>query len=189
MVAAVDNQYVDNKKEDYIAFKNQTIFSLLTHFRTWFKISNKKKIDIKAHFHAPWRYTLDTHASTFGHQLDRRQANCVKLGVVATDEKKVTYCIANMYASELFETKTMEDWKDAPDQTWATTLALFTTEYRKIQQALERASKRKDYDSAAALCDSTTRPTNMRLGTLRSTSVPETADPTYISMLEYAAAL
>ena len=189
MVSAVDGQYVDDKKEDYIAFKNQTILSLLTHLRTWFKISNKEKIDIKARFHAPWSDTPDAHASTFGRQLDRRQADCVELGVVATDEDKVIHFIDNMYASELFETKTMEDWEDATDQTWTTTLALFTAEYGKIQRSLERTSKRKDYDSAAALRDSTTRPTTMSLGTPPNTSVPETTSPAYVAMSEYAAAL
>ena len=83
----------------------------------------------------------------------------------------------------------MKDWEDSLDQSWATTLALFTTEYGKIQRALERASQRKDYDSAAALCDSTTCPTNMSLGTPQSTSVPETAVPVSIAMSEYVTAL
>ena len=69
------------------------------------------------------------------------------------------------------------------------TLALFTTEYGKIQRALERASQRKDYESTVVLRDSATHPSTMNLGTPRSSFAPETTVPAYVAMSEYATAL
>ena len=120
------------------------VFTYAQHsspLHTWFKTSNNETIDIKAQLHAPWSNTPDAHVSIFGHQLDQRQADCVELGVVTTGEDKVTHFITNMYASEFLETKTMEDWEDLTDQLSATSLTLFTAEYRKIQRALECASQ------------------------------------------------
>ena len=69
------------------------------------------------------------------------------------------------------------------------TLALFTGEYGKIQLALERASQQKEYDSTTALQDSTTHPSAMSCRTPRGASIPGTADPAYVSVSKYAAAL
>ena len=67
-----------------------------------------------------------------------------------------------MYAGDLFETKITEDWEDAADQTWATTLVLFTNEYGKFQRLLERAAQQKGYKSNYALLE-TPRTINLKL--------------------------
>ena len=41
IVAAVDDQYVEELSEDYIGFKNHTIATMFTHLLTWFVITNK----------------------------------------------------------------------------------------------------------------------------------------------------
>ena len=71
IVAAVENQYVEELSEDYIGYKNQTITAMITHLQTWFVITNKEKLDIKVLFYAPWSETPNTHITTFAQQLNR----------------------------------------------------------------------------------------------------------------------
>ena len=65
IVAAVDEQYVEELSEDYIGYKNQTIATMITHLQTWFVITDKEKLDMKALFYAPWSETPNTHLTTF----------------------------------------------------------------------------------------------------------------------------
>ena len=60
IVTAVDTQYVEELKEDYVGYKNQTIKKMFTHLRTWHIINTKEKLAIKAHFLTPW-------SDTWGH--------------------------------------------------------------------------------------------------------------------------
>ena len=50
IVAAIDTQYVEELKEEYIGYKNQTIKTLVTQLSTWYVITTKEKQYIKAHF-------------------------------------------------------------------------------------------------------------------------------------------
>ena len=40
IVAAIVEQYIDELKEDYIGYNNQTIKNILRQIRTWFVITN-----------------------------------------------------------------------------------------------------------------------------------------------------
>ena len=88
IVAAVDAQYVEELKEDYVGYKNHTIKKLVTHLSTWYVITIKEKLDIKAHFFAPWSDTPEAYVTKFGRQLDRRQVECEDRGVTVTNDDK-----------------------------------------------------------------------------------------------------
>ena len=88
IVAVVDDQYVEELSEDYIGYKNQTIATMITHLQTWFVITNKEKLNMKALFYALWIDTPNTHITTFARQLDWRQVECAKNMVTVTDSKK-----------------------------------------------------------------------------------------------------
>ena len=53
IVAAVDDQFVEELSEDYIGYNNQTIAIMITHLQTGFVITNKEKLNMKARFYAP----------------------------------------------------------------------------------------------------------------------------------------
>ena len=53
IVAAVDDQYVEELSEYYIGYKSQTVATMITHLQTWFVITNKEKLNVKALFYAP----------------------------------------------------------------------------------------------------------------------------------------
>ena len=42
---------------------------MITHLQTWFIITNKEKLDMKALFYSPWSETPNTHITTFARQL------------------------------------------------------------------------------------------------------------------------
>ena len=110
IVFAVEKQYIDKLKEEYISYNNQTIKSMLLQLRTWFVITNSEKVAIKAHFHTPWSNTPNSHITTFARQLDRHQIKCSNDGVTITDNDKVVYFIQEMYVCGLFKARFLDDW-------------------------------------------------------------------------------
>ena len=54
IVAAVDTQYVEELKEEYVGYKYQKIKTIVTQLRTWYVITTKENLAIKSHFLAPW---------------------------------------------------------------------------------------------------------------------------------------
>ena len=63
---------------------------------------------MKDGFLAPWNNTTNANASTFSRQLDCCQADCAELGVVVSDDDKVTHFISKMYVCSLFGMKIMD---------------------------------------------------------------------------------
>ena len=72
IVIAVKNQYVKELSEDYIGYKNQTIAAMVKQLQTWYVITNKEKLNVKALFQYPWSYTPNYHITTLSRQLKRR---------------------------------------------------------------------------------------------------------------------
>jgi hypothetical protein len=153
IVEAVDAQYVEQLEAEYVGYTGVTIFSMLKHLRTWYKVTNAQQLAGKTRFAAPWSETPNAHVTTYARQLDRRQVECGELNVTITDDDKILQFIGEMFASELFDRKFLDDWEDAETQGWKDTVAHFADEYGKISRARERAAERSggDYSSAAAL--------------------------------------
>ena len=83
---------------------------MITHLQTWFVITNKEKLDVKALFYAPWSETPNTHITTFARQLDRRQVEYATNQVTITYSDKVDHFVAQMYLCDIFESKFLNDW-------------------------------------------------------------------------------
>ena len=84
IVVAADTKYVEQLEEDYVGYKNQNIRTMAEKLQTWYVITTKEKLAIKAHLLKPWSNTPDTHITTFARQLDMRQAKCKDHGVTVT---------------------------------------------------------------------------------------------------------
>lgn len=181
---AVDEQYVAALKQDYVGFTGVTITQMLAHLRTWYKITSGQKLAIKARFQAPWNETPDAHVTTYARQLDRRQAECLELDVVITDDDKILHFVGQMIDSDVFDRKFTDDWEDDAAVGWRATTQHFADEFDKIGRARARAAERAggDYSSAAAL----TQPPPAR-----PAPAPPAPDPSaaYSAMSDYAAAL
>ena len=93
IAAAVDVQYIDKLREEYVGYKNATIKTMIKQLRSWFVITNSEKIAIKAAFLAPWADTPNAHFTTFARQLNCRQIECHNHGVVITDNDKVVHFV------------------------------------------------------------------------------------------------
>ena len=109
IVATADEQYIDEIKEDNVRYNNHTIKTMLRQLRTWFVITRSKQVAIKAHFHAPYSDTPNSHITTFARPLDRRQIKCSNHGVSITDNNKVVHFIQEMYVCGLFEARFLDD--------------------------------------------------------------------------------
>uniref|UniRef100_A0A7S4K100 Uncharacterized protein n=1 Tax=Odontella aurita TaxID=265563 RepID=A0A7S4K100_9STRA len=134
VVAAVDTQYKDQLKRPYLWHRGLTLFRLLEHLRTWYKVLHHEKVATKSRFMAPWSKTPEAHVKTFGTQLDERQIECGDLGVTVSTEDKVLHFVQQMYDSDLFAQKFMDDWEDSPAANWADTVTHFATDFDKIER-------------------------------------------------------
>ena len=76
IITYVNEQCVEQLEEDYIAYKNQDIQTMVDQLQTWYVITTKENLAIKAHFLKPWGDTPDAHITTFALQLDRLQVKC-----------------------------------------------------------------------------------------------------------------
>eukprot|EP00584_Thalassiosira_punctigera_P003639 CAMPEP_0172533752 /NCGR_PEP_ID=MMETSP1067-20121228/6340_1 /TAXON_ID=265564 ORGANISM="Thalassiosira punctigera, Strain Tpunct2005C2" /NCGR_SAMPLE_ID=MMETSP1067 /ASSEMBLY_ACC=CAM_ASM_000444 /LENGTH=437 /DNA_ID=CAMNT_0013318427 /DNA_START=299 /DNA_END=1609 /DNA_ORIENTATION=- len=175
IVKAVEEQYVQQLKQDYIGFTRVSIFSVLEHLRLWYTITNEQKIAIKKQFFAPWSETPDVHVKTYRAQLDRRQIECGNLDVTISDNNKVLHFVGEMENSGLFTCKFLDKMEDSGAVDWVTTVKNWSKEFDKIGRGRERAAERKreGYSSAAAV---TQQPAPSNNGTV-------------VAILEYAAAL
>ena len=132
---AVDEQYVAALKKDYVGFAGVTIYAMIKHLRTWYKITNAQKLEIKARFETPWTETPEAHVSTYARQLDRRQAECLELEVAISDDDKILHFVGQMINSDVFDRKFIDDWEDQEGVDWDATRAAFADEYDKIGRA------------------------------------------------------
>ena len=186
IVAAVDDQYLDQLSEEYVGYRNATIKTMIAHLRSWFVITNAEKIAIKAAFLAPWADTPNAHVTTFARQLDRRQIECHDHGVSITNAEKVVHFIEQMYTCGLFEARFLDDWEESLDKSWAFTLPLFVNQFNKERRTLERANNNKNFASANVFRER--HSTGGHAPTFAPTA-PTTTTADYNAAMEYAAAM
>ena len=140
IAAAVDEQYIDELREEYVGYKNASIKTMIKQLQSWFVITNSERIAIKASFLVPWADTPNAHVTTFARQLNRRQIECDDHGVIITDDEKVVHFVQEMYACGLFEARFLNNWEENSDKSWTVTLPLFTNQFNKERRNLERAN-------------------------------------------------
>ena len=185
IVSVIDEQYLEEKKKEYVGYNDETIHSLLEHIRTWAIVTNKEKIEAKAHFQAPWSDSPDQHITAFARQLDKRQRDCLRIKAPVSDSDKVDHFVSSMYTSNLFEAKFLKEWEASLDQSWEVTRDSFTKEYGVVTRATNREAQRSGYESADALRERRPPPSIPP----PSVTPTSTAPTEYDALSEYAAAL
>ena len=184
IVAAVDAQYVEELKEECVGYNNQTIKTLVTQLSTWYVITTKEILDIKAHFLAPWSNNPEAHFTTFTRQLDRQQVECEYHGVTITNDDKVDHFLVQMFACGLFQAKFLDYWEETSDKSWGATHPHFTQQFNKERRKLEGEKSQKNYESSAVF---------HKASHLHTLDIPQggaTSTTTYIiftSSMDYAA--
>ena len=148
IVVAVEKQYIDELKDDYVGYNNQTIKTMVLQLRTWFVITKIENVSIKAHFHALWSDTPNSHITTFARQIDRRQIECSNHGFTITDDDKFVHFIQKMYVCGLFEARFLDDWGKKTTKTWKVTLPLLTTKLNKERRTLEHQHRANTFESS-----------------------------------------
>ena len=116
---------------------------MVEQLQTWYIITTKEKLAIKAHLLEPWSDTSDAHITTFACQLDMRQVECEDHGVTVTEAKKVDHFVAQMYSCDLFEAKLLGDWEERDHKSWGATQPHFTKQYAKERRKLECNKSKK----------------------------------------------
>ena len=98
---------------------------MVKQLQTWYVITNKEKLDVKALFHKPWSDTPNSQIKTYTRQLERRQVNGQDSNVIISESDKVNHFVSQMYLSEIFEYIFLDDWEDGSNKGWASTKKLF----------------------------------------------------------------
>ena len=89
---------------------------MVTHICTWYVITTKDKLAIKAHFLAPWSDTPEVNVTTFARQLYHLQVQCKDHGILVTNYDKADRFIAEMYACGLSEDKLLDDREETAEK-------------------------------------------------------------------------
>ncbi len=76
VVASTNPQYTDQLNRLYLGHRGQTVFQVLEHLRTWYKVSHHEKLVAEERFMAPWNETPEAYVTTFGTQLKECQIEC-----------------------------------------------------------------------------------------------------------------
>ena len=140
---------MEELKEDYVGYKNQTIKTITDQLQTWYVITTKERIAIKTHFFEPWSDTPGAHVTTFARQLDRSQVECKDHGVTVTEADKVDHFVSQMYGCNLSEAKFLDDWEERNNKSWGATQPHFMNQYAKEYLKMERENSHKNYESSA----------------------------------------
>ena len=106
---------------------------------------------MKALFHNPWSNTPNSRVTTFARQLKLRQAKCKGNLVIITNADKVDHFVAQMYLSDIFESKFLDDWEDGTDKDWVSTKKYLVTQCNKEQRKINLTSTCTPYDSSDVL--------------------------------------
>ena len=159
---------------------------MFTQLSTWYVITTKEKLAIKAHFLAPWSNTLEAHVTTFARQLDMRQVECKDYVGTVTNNNKVDHFVAQMYACDLFEEKLLDNWEETADKLWGATHPQFTHKFKKERRNLEINNPQKHYERSAIFCET---PHLHTLKTPQEGTTATTTDSIFTSAMGYAAAL
>jgi hypothetical protein len=132
IIEAVDPQYIEELKMDYVGYGNETAKTMLHHIKsTWCKITTREKGIAQQRLREPWNLIDDI--TSFERALDKSQAVCLELEVPVNDSDKVQIYVENMYVSDMFDEKEMVEWeeKEEANKDWAAAKTYFGTLYKK----------------------------------------------------------
>ena len=102
IIDAVDPQYIEELKEDYVGYANDTAKTMLAHIKsTWCKITNHETGGAQRALREPWNLVEDITA--YKRSLKKNQMNFFDLGVPINDSDKVQIYMENMYVWTLSE--------------------------------------------------------------------------------------
>ena len=111
IIAAVDPQYIEELKKDYVGYANDTAKTMLAHIKdTWCKITTREKGVAQRALREPWNLVEDITA--YERTLDRNQITCLDLSVPINTSDKVQIYVKNMYMSDMFEERKMTEWEE-----------------------------------------------------------------------------
>ena len=156
IINAVDPQYIEELKQDYVGYANETAKTMLSHIKnTWCKITTREKGVAQRALREPWNLVEDITA--YERALDKNQITCLELGVPINDSDKVQIYIENMYACDMFDEKEMTEWEDEPEanKTWALAKTYFGTLYKKRKKYhSDMKARGAGFESANSLAQS-----------------------------------
>ena len=88
IINAVDPQYIEELKQDYVGYANEIAKTMLSHIKnTWCKITTRKKGVAQRALREPWNLVEDITA--YERALDKNQITCLELGDPINDSDKV----------------------------------------------------------------------------------------------------
>jgi hypothetical protein len=128
IIDIIKEQYVEELREEYFGYANNTIKGVLHHLRTnWCKIMTRECTDTTEACYQAWVPNM-THIITFGRQLTKQQKKCKVINVIISNKAKTLHFVGQMYKSVYFTEEQMTKYEILLDtnKVWDKTLAHFT---------------------------------------------------------------
>ena len=101
LIKAVDEQYIEELKKDYIGYANKTTKTILAHIKiTWCKVTTQEKQKAKAQIRDPWDQVM--HIKSYARRLDKDQTTIREVGVGCGNPEKTQIFVEQMYKCDMF---------------------------------------------------------------------------------------
>ena len=115
LIKAVDEQYIEELKQDYIGYADETTKTLLAHIKTtWCKVTTQEKQKAKAQIQEPWDQVM--HIKSYARRLDKDQTTIREVGVRCGNPEKTQIFVEQMHECNMFTEKEMIEWEENPEE-------------------------------------------------------------------------
>ena len=151
IVTNVEEQYIKPLHNKYMGYNKRSILEMIAQLGTWFTITNTENMKMRTYFESPWSDTPNSHVKTFATQLDKRHLECADFTVTISNVVKTIFFVRQMDLSGLYENEFLEDYDESDDQSWETTVEVFTKKYDREIWRTKKVMGKKYHKSASAL--------------------------------------
>ena len=104
IIENVEDEYINELKEEYIGYETETTETLLAHIKQeWVKSTTHKRTKVLATYHSPWDQV--TNITTYERALTKEQGKCVDLGTLCNSSGNLQTYVKQMYATAFFKEK------------------------------------------------------------------------------------
>ena len=153
LVAAVEEQYVVELRQDYVGYKNRSPRAIIEHLgTTWVKITNSDKVAAKEAFVFDWADTPDMHVREYARQLEKVQRRLQGMKIPCDNDAMVIQYVDQMSKSGIFKESELLEWNNTETlQAWDATTKFFAEIWIDRMAYRRQQGDERPFDSAAAL--------------------------------------
>ena len=148
MVESIDIKFIEELKNEYTGFVNETPKTLFTHMeKEYCESTIDDKLKALGEFKAPWDQIVPM--GTWITRLVRQKEKCKEAGVNIDDERMVLTITSNAMKCLLFAQQDHKGYNDLATKDFATVKTYWVKKYKAHKKYNHHQSATNEYESAA----------------------------------------